>query len=56
MVETVGYECQGEDVVCNKKHVYYEASRSAVLLDSEKSSVFSVKQGVSQGCSFPCIY
>ena len=29
----------------------YEASRSAVLLDGEKSSVFSVEQGVAQGCS-----
>ena len=29
----------------------YEASRSAALLDREKSSVFSVEQGVAQGCS-----
>ena len=29
----------------------YEASRSAVLLDGERSASFSVAQGVAQGCS-----
>ena len=29
----------------------YEVSRSAVLLDGEKSTMFSVEQGVAQGCS-----
>ena len=29
----------------------YEASRSAVSLDGEKSASFSVEQGVAQGCS-----
>ena len=29
----------------------YEVSRSAVLLDGEKSASFSVEQGVAQGCS-----
>jgi hypothetical protein len=29
----------------------YESSRSAVLLDGEKSASFSVEQGVAQGCS-----
>ena len=29
----------------------YEVSRSAVLLDGEKSNMFSVEQGVAQGCS-----
>ena len=29
----------------------YEVSRSAVLLDGEKSNVFNVEQGVAQGCS-----
>ena len=29
----------------------YEASRSAVLLDGERSSGFRVEQGVAQGCS-----
>ena len=29
----------------------YEASRSAVLLDGGKSSVYSVQQDVAQGCS-----
>ena len=29
----------------------YEASRSAVLLDGERSASFSVEQGVAQGCS-----
>ena len=34
----------------------YEASRSAVLLDGEKSASFSVEQGVAQGCSYPQFY
>ena len=29
----------------------YEASRSVILLEGEKSSAFSVEQGVAQGCS-----
>ena len=29
----------------------YEASRSTVLLEGEKSGMFSVEQGVAQGCS-----
>ena len=29
----------------------YEASRSTVLLKGEKSAMFSVEQGVAQGCS-----
>ena len=29
----------------------YNSSRSAVLLEGEKSSTFSVEQGVAQGCS-----
>ena len=29
----------------------YNSSRSAVLLEGEKSSTFSVEQGVPQGCS-----
>ena len=29
----------------------YEVSRSGVLLDGEKSNLFSVEQGVAQGCS-----
>ena len=28
-----------------------EASKSAVLLDGEKSNTFKVQQGVAQGCS-----
>ena len=28
----------------------YEVSRVAVLLDGEKSNMFSVEQGVAQGC------
>ena len=31
--------------------VMYEASRSAILLEGEKSAAFSVEQGVAQGCS-----
>ena len=30
----------------------YEASRSAVFLEGEKSAVFRLEQGVAQGCSF----
>ena len=29
----------------------YNSSRSAVLLDGEKSPTFSVEQGVAQDCS-----
>ena len=29
----------------------YDSSRSAVLLEGEESSTFSVEQGVAQGCS-----
>ena len=38
--------CKGEDVACNKK--MYEASRST---EGEKSAMFSIEQGVAQGCS-----
>ena len=40
----MGYGCKGEDVVC-------ETSRSAILLDEEKSAMFRVERGVAQGCS-----
>ena len=33
------------------KHMY-EASKSAILLEGEKSAAFRVGQGVTQGCSF----
>ena len=29
----------------------YESSRSAVLLEGEKSDLFNVEQGMAQGCS-----
>ena len=29
----------------------YESSKSAVLLDGERSEAFGVEQGVAQGCS-----
>ena len=29
----------------------YDSSRSAVLLEGEKSPTFSIEQGVAQGCS-----
>ena len=29
----------------------YEVSRSVILLEGEKSNMFSVEQGVAQGCS-----
>ena len=35
----------------SKKYGMYNSSRSAVLLECEKSSTFSVEQGVAQGCS-----
>ena len=41
--------CKGEDVVVTKK--ICEASRSTVLLEGEKSAMFSVEQGVPQGCN-----
>ena len=34
----------------------YESSRSAVLLEGEKSGVFDVEQGVAQGCNLPSFY
>ena len=34
----------------------YEASRSAILLEGEKSVAFRVEQGVAQGCSLSPIY
>ena len=30
----------------------YEASRSTVLLEGEMSAMFSVEQGVAQGCKY----
>ena len=29
----------------------YESSKSAVLLEGEKSDTFTIEQGVAQGCS-----
>ena len=35
----------------------YELSRSAVLLEGEKSDLLNVEQGVAQGCSLsPILY
>ena len=34
----------------------YESSKSAVLLDGERSEAFDVEQGVAQGCSLSPIY
>ena len=34
----------------------YEVSRSAILLEGEKSATFSVEQGVAQGCSLSPIF
>ena len=34
----------------------YEASRSTVLLEGEKSAMFSVEQGAAQGCSLSPIF
>ena len=39
------------EVVIRRMYMYmYEVSRSAVLLEGEKSASFSVEQGVAQGC------
>ena len=35
-------------MACNQE--MYKASRSTVLLEGEKSAMFSVEQGVAQGC------
>ena len=51
MVKIVGAWCAGEDVESHKGNAY-ESSRSAVLLEGEKSKVFDVRQGVFKGCSF----
>ena len=50
MVKIVGHGCEGEDVACIIKKMY-EASRSAVFLEGEKSAVFRLEEGVAQGCS-----
>ena len=35
----------------------YESSKSAVLLEGEKSDTFTIEQGVAQGCSLsPIIF
>ena len=34
----------------------YESSKSAVLLEGEKSDTFTIEQGVAQGCSLSSIY
>ena len=36
-------------MACNQK--MYESSKSAVLLEGEKSDTFTIEQGVAQGCS-----
>ena len=33
----------------------YESSKSAVLLEAEKSDTFTIEQGVAQGCSLSAI-
>ena len=34
----------------------YESSKSAVLLEGEKSDTFTIEQGVAQGCSLSPYY
>ena len=34
----------------------YESSKSAVLLEGEKSDTFTIEQGVAQGCSLSPIF
>ena len=36
---------------CMKNQKMYESSKSAVLLEGEKSDTFTIEQGVAQGCS-----
>ena len=43
------HACRGLIIILVK--TMYNSSRSAVLLEGEKSSTFSVEQGVAQGCS-----
>ena len=45
----MGHGCKEEEVACNQE--MYMSSRSAVLLEGEKSDSFNVEQGVAQGCS-----
>ena len=49
----MGYGCEGRmwHVIKN----VYEASRSAISLEGEKSAAFRVEQGVAQGCSLSLI-
>ena len=44
----MGYGCKGEVWRVIKK--MYESSKSAVLLEGEKSDTFTIEQGVAQGC------
>ena len=37
-------------------HIRYMSSRSAVLLEGEKSDLFNVEQGMTQGCSLSPYY
>ena len=53
MVKIVGHGCKGRMWCVIKK--MYEASRSTVLLEVEKSAMFSVEQGVAQDCSLSAI-
>ena len=43
------------DVACNQEKMHM-TSRSAVLLEGEKSDSFNVEQGVAQGCSLSPYY
>ena len=49
----MGYGCEGRMWRVFKN--MYEASRSAILLEGEKSAAFRVEQGVAQGCSLSLI-
>ena len=55
MGKYLGYGGEREVVACDYKQVIisrmYDVSRSAVLLEGEKSASFSVEQGVAQVCS-----
>ena len=45
----MGHGCKGENVGVIKK--MYESSKSVVLLEGKKSDMFTIEQGVAQGCS-----
>ena len=54
VVKVVGIWGKREDVEGHKEDVF-KSSKSAILLDGERSEAFDVEQGVAQGCSLSAI-